>query len=46
MALVNFLTRGNFRQAVVVMTDKEHMPDIKLPEGQQLLCYEEFLAKV
>ncbi|WP_404379955.1 3-(methylthio)propionyl-CoA ligase [Caenispirillum salinarum] len=30
-------------KAVVVMTDRAHMPDAKLPEGMELLCYEELL---
>ena len=46
VALVNLRGGVNFGQAVVVMTDKEHMPKMELPEGKQLLCYEEFLAKV
>ena len=31
-------------RAVVFMTERAHMPDIALPEGMDLLCYEEILA--
>jgi len=31
-------------RAVVFMTEREHMPDIALPEGMDLLCYEELMA--
>jgi fatty-acyl-CoA synthase len=31
-------------RAVVFMCDPEHMPDIPLPEGMDLLCYETILA--
>ncbi len=35
--------RGTVR-AVVFMTEPAHMPDIVLPEGMDLLCYEELMA--
>ncbi len=35
--------RGTLR-AVVFMTERAHMPDIALPEGMELLCYEELMA--
>jgi acyl-CoA synthetase (AMP-forming)/AMP-acid ligase II len=35
--------RGSVR-AVVFMTERAHMPDIALPEGMDLLCYEELMA--
>jgi fatty-acyl-CoA synthase len=31
-------------RAVVFMTERAHMPDIVLPEGMDLLCYEEIVA--
>ena len=31
-------------RAVVFMTAREHMPDIPLPEGMDLLCYEDLIA--
>lgn len=31
-------------KAVVVLTDRDHMPDAALPDGMDLLCYEELLA--
>ena len=31
-------------RAVVFMTERVHMPDIVLPEGMDLLCYEEIVA--
>jgi fatty-acyl-CoA synthase len=31
-------------QAVVFLCDRAHMPEIALPEGMALLCYEELLA--
>ena len=31
-------------RAVVFMTERAHMPDIALPEGMDLLCYEELMA--
>ncbi len=30
-------------RAVVFMTERAHMPDIALPEGMELLCYEELM---
>ena len=30
-------------RAVVFMCDRAHMPDIALPEGMELLCYEELM---
>jgi fatty-acyl-CoA synthase len=35
--------RGSVR-GVVFMTERAHMPDIALPEGMDLLCYEEIMA--
>ena len=35
---------GASLRAVVVMTERAHMPDIALPEGMVLLCYEELMA--
>ncbi|MBV9539541.1 MAG: long-chain-fatty-acid--CoA ligase [Acidisphaera sp.] len=29
--------------AVVMMTDREHMPDLALPAGMRLLCYEDLI---
>ena len=31
-------------RAVVFMTDRAHMPEVALPEGIDLLCYEELMA--
>ena len=31
-------------RAVVFMADRAHMPDMALPEGMDLLCYEELMA--
>jgi fatty-acyl-CoA synthase len=31
-------------RAVVIMTDATHMPDISLPPGMDLLCYEDLMA--
>ena len=31
-------------RVVVFMTERAHMPDIALPEGMELLCYEELMA--
>ncbi len=31
-------------RAVVFMTDAQHMPDLALPEGMDLLCYETLMA--
>ena len=30
-------------RAVVFMTTRAHMPDIPLPEGMDLLCYEDLI---
>jgi fatty-acyl-CoA synthase len=35
--------RGSVR-AVVFMTTRAHMPDVPLPEGMDLLCYEDLMA--
>ncbi len=31
-------------RSVVVMTDRDHMPDLSLPAGMTLLCYEDLMA--
>ncbi|MBO0710812.1 MAG: long-chain-fatty-acid--CoA ligase [Acetobacteraceae bacterium] len=36
---------GNCVRAVVMMTDRAAMPDLALPEGLKLYCYEELMAE-
>ena len=43
IAAVASAVRANLR-AVVVMAERAHMPDLALPEGMELLCYEELMA--
>ena len=43
IAAVAGAVRAKLR-AVVFMTERAHMPDIALPEGMELLCYEELMA--
>ncbi len=42
IAAVASAVRAKLR-AVVFMTERTHMPDIALPEGMELLCYEELM---
>jgi len=43
LAGIALAVRASVR-AIVFMTERAHMPDIALPEGMDLLCYEEILA--